>query len=157
METRRIADQLRRAGKGPCWHGPAVIEAITGLDANHAAEKPLGFNHSIWELLLHCCTWQSAAMAALNGTPLNVDDEEDFPGVPARDLPASWDAGREYFESGCESLAAAVERLPDSKLADVVPGREYDFYFLLHGVVQHNLYHAGQMMQLRRFLENNQR
>ena len=31
-----------------------------------------------------------------------------------------------------------------------VPGKPYCIYFLLHGVIQHNLYHAGQIACLKK-------
>jgi hypothetical protein len=54
-----------------------------------------------------------------------------------------------------EKLVAAVATLPDSRLDDIVPGKEqegahYTFYYMLHGVVQHELYHAGQIALLKK-------
>jgi uncharacterized damage-inducible protein DinB len=41
--------------------------------------------------------------------------------------------------------------MPDEQLAELTgEGGKYNFYFLLHGVVQHNLYHAGQIALLKR-------
>ncbi len=43
-----------------------------------------------------------------------------------------------------------MRKLPHAKLSETVPGREYSVYCLLHGVVQHNLYHAGQIALLKK-------
>ena len=48
-----------------------------------------------------------------------------------------------------DDLVASLAGFPDERLSDTVPGRDYSFYFLLHGAVQHNLYHAGQMAMLK--------
>jgi hypothetical protein len=32
----------------------------------------------------------------------------------------------------------------------MVPGTEYSVYFMLHGVIQHDLYHAGQIALLKK-------
>jgi hypothetical protein len=55
------------------------------------------------------------------------------------------------FETG-ERLAGEIEAFDDARLSEIVPGREYDFYHLFHGVVQHSLYHAGQIAILKRAL-----
>ncbi len=47
-------------------------------------------------------------------------------------------------------LAGAIEGFADARLEEVVPGREYDFYYLFHGIVQHSLYHGGQIAMLKR-------
>ena len=49
-----------------------------------------------------------------------------------------------------DELAAAMEQFPDTRLTEIVPGRKYDFYYLFHGIVQHSLYHAGQIALLKK-------
>ena len=53
------------------------------------------------------------------------------------------------FENA-KRLAQAIEFFTDDRLKEAVPGREYDFYYLFHGIVQHSLYHGGQISMLRR-------
>jgi hypothetical protein len=46
-----------------------------------------------------------------------------------------------------------VQACPDSRLAERVPGKEPDYYtlyYMLHGIVQHELYHAGQIALLKK-------
>jgi hypothetical protein len=43
--------------------------------------------------------------------------------------------------------------MPGSRLEEMVPGKEgahYTFYYMLQGVVQHELYHAGQIALLKK-------
>jgi hypothetical protein len=49
-----------------------------------------------------------------------------------------------------DTLVKTVGPLPDSRLGDRVPGKRYDFYHMLHGVAQHELYHAGQIAILKK-------
>jgi hypothetical protein len=43
-----------------------------------------------------------------------------------------------------------LEVLSDARLNEIVPGRDYSFYFLAHGIAQHNAYHGGQIALLRK-------
>jgi hypothetical protein len=46
-----------------------------------------------------------------------------------------------------------VAEFPDSRLSDQVPGKTepyYNFYYLFAGIVQHELYHAGQIVMLKK-------
>jgi hypothetical protein len=45
-------------------------------------------------------------------------------------------------------MLEGVGELEDSRLEDRVPGNPLTLYHLLHGIVQHNLYHAGQIVFL---------
>lgn len=63
---------------------------------------------------------------------------------------ASWTRATENLFQTCEQLAEAIAGFDDSRLKDTVPGRRYDFYYLFHGIVQHSLYHGGQIAMLKR-------
>ena len=47
-------------------------------------------------------------------------------------------------------LVKTVEALPDRRLSERVPGKKYDIRFMLEGVAQHELYHAGQIAILKK-------
>ena len=47
-------------------------------------------------------------------------------------------------------LVNTVAALSDARLCDRVPGKQYDFYHMLHGIAQHELYHAGQIAILKK-------
>jgi hypothetical protein len=40
----------------------------------------------------------------------------------------------------------------DNFLGDIVPLRKYNFRFLLNGLIQHNIYHLGQVAYLKKML-----
>jgi len=46
------------------------------------------------------------------------------------------------------ALRQAVASFPDARLTDPVPGREYPFYVMLYGAIEHAHYHAGQIEML---------
>ena len=49
-----------------------------------------------------------------------------------------------------DRLVRTVAGLSESRLGDRVPGKRYDFYHMLHGIAQHELYHAGQIAVLKK-------
>jgi uncharacterized damage-inducible protein DinB len=149
FEPALIAEQLRRAFEGDAWHGPALLELLRDVDAATSAAKPLPNAHSIWELLLHIAAWDDAACRRLAGNECQPEGLDNFPAVP-KPTEAAWrkavtDAKRKH-----DVLVKTVAALPESRLRDRVPGKEYDFYFMLHGVAQHELYHAGQIAILKK-------
>ena len=148
-EASRIAEQLRRAFDGSAWHGPALFELLKDVDAVTAAAKPLPNVHSIWELALHIAAWDDAVRRRLGGMKLQLTGVENFPRVP-RPTIAAWRNAIAHVRKIHEALVNTVAALPDSRLRDRVPGKRYNFYFMLHGVVQHELYHAGQIAILKK-------
>jgi uncharacterized damage-inducible protein DinB len=148
-EPTRIADQLRRAFEGDAWHGPALLELLQDVDAATAAAKPLPDVHSIWELVLHIAAWDNAARRRLACEKFQPEGLANFPRVP-KPTEAAWRKAVAHAKRAHETLVKAVAALPESRLRERVPGKKYDFYHMLHGVVQHELYHAGQIAILKK-------
>jgi uncharacterized damage-inducible protein DinB len=155
-ECLRIADQLRRAFQGEAWHGPALRELLANVNAEQANAHPVKSAHSIWELVLHIDVWTQAAQESLAGVPMPklYDTEQDWRAV-ADGSAAAWKGASDHMFRTAEELAQAVEGFADQRLKDIVPGRQYDFYYLLHGIVQHSLYHAGQIAVVKKALGRN--
>jgi hypothetical protein len=150
-ECIRIADQLRRAFEGKAWHGPSLKNILADVTAERAGAHAVTSAHSIWELVLHIEVWAQEALAAANGVPMPnmLAPDKDFPAI--RDSsPNAWEAAVNGMFSIGEALALAIGQFGDDRLTETVPGRRYDFYYLFHGVIQHSLYHGGQIALLKK-------
>ena len=148
-ECTGIADQLQRAFYGSAWHGPAVMELLEDVDAATAAAKPLPNVHSIWELLLHVAVWDGAALTRLSGSKSQPTGDANFP--PVRNATAAaWRKTVADAKHKHDRLVKMVSQLSEDRLRDRVPGKRYNFYHMLHGIAQHELYHAGQMAILKK-------
>jgi uncharacterized damage-inducible protein DinB len=148
-ESALIAEQLRRAFEGEAWHGPALLELLEDVEATTAAAVPLPGVHSIWELILHIAAWDGAAIRRLKGQTVQLTGTDNFPIVP-KPTDAAWQEAVAQVKLTYDTLVKMIAALPEPRLRDQVPGKDYDFYFMLHGVVQHELYHAGQIAILKK-------
>jgi uncharacterized damage-inducible protein DinB len=150
-ESARIADQLRRAFRGDAWHGPSLLDLLAEITPEQARARPVRSAHSIWELVLHIDIYLQVGLDATRGTPMPqlFGTERDWPALTADSAEAWFDAQDRLFEDA-EKLAHAIEGFDEAKLTETVPGRSYDFYYLFHGIVQHSLYHAGQIAILKK-------
>ena len=151
-ETVRLADQIRRAFEGDAWHGDSVLELLAGVKAETAAARPIKNAHTIWELLLHISAWDDAVRRRIGGQAVTLSDEENFP--PVKDTSeAAWQQTVEHVKQKHNALVKAVAAFPDSRLMEQVPGKSqsyYNFFYLFSGIVQHELYHAGQIALLKK-------
>ena len=148
-EVGRIVDQMKRAFAGEAWHGPAVTEILQDVTAQQAAAHPLDGSHSIWEIVLHISAWQRAGRRRLEGERAQLPDAEDWPAVSDTDQQA-WEQAREELRQTHEQLCAAVSQLDESRLDQPIIEGMSSVYVTLHGVVQHTLYHAGQIALLKK-------
>ena len=155
-ECIRIADQLRRAFAGDAWHGSSLHELLVDVDNEQAISRPLAAGHSIWELTLHIGTWIGHAHASMQSVPMppfvdNMPPEQNWPLIKDSG-PAAWKQTVASTLRGGEELASAIENFGDERLGETVPGRNYAFYNLFHGIVQHSIYHEGQIAILKKAL-----
>jgi uncharacterized damage-inducible protein DinB len=148
-ESTLLAEQLRRAFDGDAWHGPSVLELLSDVDAKTAAAKPIANAHSIWELVLHIAVWDAASLRRLDGEVCQPEGTDNFP-IPPKATAVAWRKAIADCKRTHNLLVKTVAALPESRLRDRVPGKKYDFYFMLHGVAQHELYHAGQIAILKK-------
>ena len=152
-QCEQLADQIRRAFEGEAWHGDSVNELLKDVSAEQAGAHPLKGTHSIWELLLHIAAWDDAVLRRTGGSVVELSNEENFPSV--RDTsPAAWRKSVASVRETHAKLVAAVAKFPDMRLQEQVPGKTekyYNFYYLFSGIVQHELYHAGQIAILKKF------
>lgn len=148
-ESVLIADQLRRAFYGDAWHGPALLELLKDVDAETAAATPFADVHSIWELLLHIAAWDGAGVKRLAGKTARLNDKQNFPPMP-QPSEAAWREAVAAAKQTHDTLVETVAGLSEKRLREQVPGKKYDFYHMLHGIAQHELYHAGQIAILKK-------
>lgn len=154
-ETARLADQLERAFRGGAWHGPALAETLIGVDAATAAAHPVPGAHSIWEIVHHAAAWTDIARRRMAGEAAGqVPLEEDWPPVPDDPSPEAWKAAQDALEQAHRRLHAAVLELPEHCLEDCVTGSDPTIRGLLLGLLQHQAYHAAQIVILQKAAVN---
>jgi len=156
-ELDRIRDQFRRAFEGEAWHGPSVLALLDGVTAAQAAAHPIPGAHSIWQLTLHIAAWERACLRRLNGDPAQLTDAEDW--EPINDTSeAAWEQTKQQLIDNHRELVDAIASVDESRLNESIyqdPNIPFSsVYVTLHGVVQHDLYHAGQIAVLKKALVN---
>ena len=146
-----LADQLRRSYAGEAWHGPSLEELLRGVTAEQALAMPISATHNVWEITMHIGVWMSACRRRLAGDPAMLTPREDWPLIDAGS-PAAWKQTLDALKQEHDQLRAAIRAFPESSLENLAPAKDHSMAFMLHGVVQHNLYHAGQIALLKKAL-----
>jgi uncharacterized damage-inducible protein DinB len=125
------------------------MELLADVDAAKAAARPIAEGHSIWELVLHIAAWDKAVTDRLRGGQGAVSNAENFP-VVTDTSEAAWQTTIEMLKESHHKLLEAMSQVEESRLdLPVVEGKS-SAYVTMHGVVQHDLYHAGQIAILKK-------
>lgn len=148
-EVERIVDQLQRTFAGDAWHGPAVMQILDGITATQAAACPANGAHSIWEIAFHIAAWEGAVRTRLHGEHGELSAAENWPAVTDTGEQA-WEETKAKLKQVHQELSDAVAELDESRLDQPIVAGRPSVYITLQGVIQHSLYHAGQIALLRR-------
>jgi hypothetical protein len=151
-EIELIAGQIESGYNDGAWPGVSVRNLFREMTAAAAAAHPIGGAHSAWEIALHLGLYHDTVRRRLwSKEPIVYGPEEDWP-TPAAPTEANWKAALDEIDGGLAELVAAVRRLEPERLDEIVPGKDFTVYFMLHGMPQHDLYHGGQVVLLKKLL-----
>ena len=149
-EARRIRSLIKSCYEGPAWHGPAVLEALEGLTAADVHHRMNG-SHNIIELVYHMASWKLFVLKKLEGDmDFDVVGDINFVRFDQPTRP-DWERECARLQEMQDVLMERLKRVEDSTLVEGVPGRSYNFFFLLTSIVNHDLYHLGQIIQLKKY------
>jgi uncharacterized damage-inducible protein DinB len=157
-EADRLIDQFKRAHDGDAWHGSPIKEILKGVSAAQAAKRPPNGAHSIWELVLHATGWRNEVARRATGAPAGEPEPGDWPEV-GDPTPERWKAALGALDASHARLVEVVRGMSDANMLQPTNdprnrelGTGVSYYELLHGIVQHDAYHAGQIALIKRMM-----
>ena len=159
-EATRLIEELQREIDGEPWHGPSLKDLLEGVTPEQAARRVSGSAHSIWELVLHMTGWKREVADRLRGKEAGEPAAGDWPPVGDVDE-ARWQSAKAALFHAQEELTSAVAALPPNRLHEPVKdfrdnalGTGMTAYQTISGIMQHDVYHSGQIAILKKIVGN---
>ncbi|MDQ1404992.1 MAG: hypothetical protein QOG55_621 [Acidobacteriaceae bacterium] len=149
-QTQRIADSYRAATVKGAWYGPSLAELLAQISPEVATTRPVPGSHSILELLQHLLLWNERIRKTSDSNSLPPwEPEKDWaePPIAWNELVSRWSQSRERLEE-------RIRNFPIEDLTKQVPGRNYNYETLFQGVVEHTIYHSGQIAMVFNILQS---
>lgn len=147
-EINRILKLFADLEHGDCWIGVNFKEALNGVNAAMAAHGTGSGTNSIWQLVSHITYWRSRVVNRLTGS----DNPPPFPDflLPAELNEEHWRQTLHDFEAAYHLLRTAIHNLREENLDKQSPKEGQTYYQLIQGCLQHDAYHLGQIVMLRK-------
>ena len=153
-EIQYINAMLKALIDGEPWYGRSAYSILAEVDEQKVYRKLKENTHSLIELLFHMIAWASFTEKCLDRD--QVMDPANFETIDWAEINPSlhnWENGLGQFKSAFNGILQVLGKKQDSLLGEIVPLREYNFRFLLHGLIQHTVYHLGQIAYLNKLLD----
>lgn len=149
-EINRILKLFSDLQHGDCWIGNNFKETLHGVDAAKAAKTINREGNSIWMLVSHLVYWRTTVVNRLTGSD-NPPPFKDF-SLPDELNEANWKQTLHDFEAAYHLLRNAIHHFHEENLYKPSPKKEQTYYDLIMGCLQHDAYHLGQIMILKKYL-----
>jgi uncharacterized damage-inducible protein DinB len=152
-QTQQIADSYRAATIQGAWYGPSLAELLAKISPELATTPPIPGANSISAVLQHMLLWNDRVRNTSDSSPMppwQAEKEWAEPAIPWNELVVRWNQSRDLLEEH-------IRNFPLQDLSKEVPGRTYAYEKLLPGIVQHTIYHSGQIALLLSVLHQRSR
>lgn len=154
-EVQYIITTLKNILEGEPWYGRPVYSILKDADPSSVYIKPGETEHSLIELLYHMIAWASFIQKRLENS--QEWDDAYMATIDWREIDPvehTWQKGMEELQETHERIIALLQEKDDSLLNEKVEYRPYNFRFLLNGLIQHNIYHLGQIAYVQKLLKS---
>ncbi len=151
-EVQSIITNLERVLNGQPWYGEAVMPMLRKIHPAVVYINP-DHSHAAIEILYHMITWAEFTLHRLQ-------NKQDYDDKTANEMDwrmidpkiHTWETGLKEFEQVHTQIIVELQKKDDAFLSEMVDYREYNFRFMLNGLIQHNIYHLGQIAFLKNLL-----
>lgn len=149
--TGQIAKHFREIHFGGNWTSVNLKDNLADLTWQQATTQVYSFN-TIAALVFHINYFVGAALKVLQGNALDAHDKYSFDLPPIRSQ-EDWQNLLDKTYTDAENFARLVEQLPESKLWEDFTDKKYgNYYNNIHGIIEHNHYHLGQIVLIKKIL-----
>ncbi|MEP6675734.1 MAG: DinB family protein [Ferruginibacter sp.] len=151
-EINNIVKQFTDLQHGECWIGVNFKEALHEVNAATAAKKISGEINSVWQLVNHIIYWRNTVVIRLNGS----NDRPPFVDflLPETLDEEHWKQTLHDFEAAYHQLRSAIHNFKEEQLHKPSVKAGQTNFELLVGSLQHDAYHLGQIVLLKKLILN---
>lgn len=150
-ELTRILNHYDGVLNGDPWYGDAIWKILEAIPVQTAAARPMQGAHTIWELVSHMTFWEGVVTKRLAGLRAGLVDELNFPPMPVP-TEENWQTTLAEFRASNHTFREALAKLDPTKLEQLTAAGKRTYYDEAHGIIEHHVYHLGQIAILKKAL-----
>jgi uncharacterized damage-inducible protein DinB len=140
-----IIRQLRQIQEGSLWFDQCFKDKMDNLSDSEALTRPIPQVHSVAEHVSHILEWRKECLLRFKGQRTDLmnsaDDWKD--NIELNKL--GWNNLKNLFYESTVTLITALQNEDDTYLETKFLDTDYNFHYLIEGIIQHDLYHLGQI------------
>ncbi|MDH3697178.1 MAG: DinB family protein [Flavobacteriaceae bacterium] len=154
-EIDRIIANAGDCFNGKPWYGTSTMTILDMVSYSQVNIRPEGFSKSIAGLLRHMIAWRVFTIKKLKGlADFNIDPESAANWDSSNVTEKEWKGLLKLLKKTQDALVNVFEGMEAENLTEGVPGSKYSRDYLIRGIIQHDVYHLGQIAVLKDIIES---
>jgi len=147
-EINRILKLYADLQHGDCWLGTNFKQTLHGINTTSAQKEIAPGRNNIWQLTSHIIYWRTKVTNRMEGNN-NPPPFIDFR-LPEYLNEETWKQELTDFESVYHLLRNSIHNFHEENLDKPSPKEGQTYYQLIMGCLQHDAYHLGQIVLLKK-------
>lgn len=147
MERDRIMSLFEKLYDGHPWIDVSLMPTLKKISARQAATKVLPDCNSIWEITNHLVSWRENVLRRIQGKIVTTPSDNYINPVTDTSQEA-WSKTLEALERTQKEWVRVLCKFNVENFGREYPTNGMTYYEHIHGIVQHDAYHLGQIVLL---------
>ncbi len=150
-ESKRVSNLYQSIYNGNPWLEVTLADTLSNVTAEQAYKKANPNLNTIWEIVNHLIQWRRNILRRVQGETVVTPDHNYF--VPVLDSSeAAWEQSLQSLAKSQELWSACLSDFNDADFEKIDQNNNHNFYEDIHGIIQHDVYHLGQIVILKKLL-----
>ncbi|KAA5827357.1 DinB family protein [Algibacter amylolyticus] len=153
----QLVESLNNTFQGNPWYGDSLMFQLKNIDIKLVNKTLPNSKNSIANLIQHVINWRVFAIEKLQGNEafdIEMNSEADWKLITIKSQ-KEWKVLLNELTSTQNKIIEILKlQKNDAFLEQKTIGKTYSLKFLIEGVVQHDLYHLGQIGLLNAYFKD---
>ncbi|HKR06056.1 MAG TPA: DinB family protein [Bacteroidia bacterium] len=149
-ELQRLRKLFSDHFDGSPWLDVTIMDTLKDIPASKAAKKIENFN-TIWQIVNHMIAWRETNLKRIKGEILPSPQNNFFEEVKDTSEEA-WQVTLKKLERSQHNMLSFLSLPDDSWFEKIYIANNNSYYEHLQGILQHDAYHLGQIVLLKKII-----
>ena len=146
-ETKRISSLFKKLYNGSPWIDINLTSVLQNISAEQASKRVLKNCNTIWEITNHLIDWRLNVLQRVQGKIIETPDNNYI--EPVTDTSEkNWTETLLRLSEVQKDWIEFLEKVDPGELEKIYTPNSMTYYEHIHGIIQHDAYHLGQIVLL---------
>ena len=146
-ETKRISSLFKKLYDGSPWIDINITSVLQNISAEQASKRVLKNCNTIWEITNHLIDWRLNVLQRVQGKT-NKTPGNNYIETITDTSEKNWKDTLQRLSGVQKDWIEFLDKVDQSELVKVYTPNSMTYYENIHGIIQHDVYHFGQIVLL---------